>query len=64
MKTIKMRRDAVEHRADGTGRRRKKGETYEVGLHGHQVHADVAKTWLDRGVATETTRKRTSIKAE
>ena len=50
---LKMKRDAVEHRPDGTGRRRYEGREYQIGDAPEQVSEGIAMQWMSSGAADE-----------
>lgn len=50
---IRMKREAVEHRPDGTGRRRYEGTEYQIGDAPDQVSEGVAMQWMSAGTADE-----------
>lgn len=53
MRKLRFKREVVEHRPDGTGRRRYPGKVYEIGDDADQVTDAAARPWLSDGTAEE-----------
>jgi hypothetical protein len=48
---IRMRRDAIEHRPDGSARRRRENAVHAIGEGEAEVLRAIAEDWIARGVA-------------